>query len=182
MLVLAFLAACSSGPASVARPALNPAPATSPAATPAARAAPTAVRLPSIEVEDTLLRLGIAPDGTAEVPADYDRVGWFDRGVVPGARGPTVLLGHVDSRTGPAVFYRLRELRPGDPVEVDRSDGTTARYVVTRTEQVAKDRFPTFAVFGTTRDDVVRLVTCTGTFDRGARSYTDNLVVHAAPA
>lgn len=89
-----------------------------------------------------------------------------------------MLLGHVDSRSGPAVFYRLRELRPGDVVEVGRADGTLARYAVTRSEQVAKDRFPTFAVFGATRDDVLRLVTCSGTFDRGARSYTDNLVVH----
>jgi LPXTG-site transpeptidase (sortase) family protein len=186
VLALALLAACSPNP----DPNPDPAPASAagqatsrvPAAATVAGVVPAAVRLPTIDVEDSLLRLGIAPDGTAEVPTDYDRVGWFDRGVVPGARGPTVLLGHVDSRSGPAVFHRLRELRAGDPVEVDRSDGTTARYVVTRTEQVAKDRFPTFAVFGSTGDDVLRLVTCSGTFDRGARSYTDNLVVHAAPA
>lgn len=143
-------------------------------------AAPTSVRVPAIDLdEDTVLRLGIAPDGSAEVPADYDRVGWFDRGAVPGDRGATVLLGHVDSRTGPAVFYRLRDLRPGDTIDVARADGTTARYAVRRTEQVAKDRFPTFAVFGATSEDVLRLVTCAGEFDRGARSYTDNLVVHA---
>jgi sortase (surface protein transpeptidase) len=90
-----------------------------------------------------------------------------------------VLLGHVDSRSGPAVFYRLRELRPGDVVEVTAADGRLARYAVERTEQVPKDRFPTFAVFGASPDDVLRLVTCAGEFDRGARSYTDNLVVHA---
>jgi sortase (surface protein transpeptidase) len=90
-----------------------------------------------------------------------------------------VLLGHVDSRDGPAVFYRLRDLRPGDVVEVGTTDGGVTRYAVERTEQVAKDAFPTFAVFGATADDVLRLVTCAGTFDRGARSYTDNLVVHA---
>jgi sortase (surface protein transpeptidase) len=90
-----------------------------------------------------------------------------------------VLLGHVDSRDGPAVFYRLRDLGPGEVVEVTTGDGTVARYAVDRTEQVPKDAFPTFAVFGATADDVLRLVTCAGDFDRGERSYTDNLVVHA---
>lgn len=141
---------------------------------------PVSVQAAAIGVDEPdLLRLGVAADGSAEVPVDYDRVGRFDHG--PTARpGPTVLLGHVDSRSGPAVFHRLRNLRAGDVVEVGLSDGTTARYAVRRTEQVAKDRFPTFAVFGATREDVLRLVTCTGEFDRGARSYTDNLVVHAA--
>ncbi|GAA4930151.1 sortase family protein [Actinomycetospora succinea] len=139
------------------------------------RVVPGSVRVPAIDVdEDALVPLGVAPDGTAEVPQDFGRVGWF---AAPGAA--TVLLGHVDSRSGPAVFFRLRDLRPGDVIEVGRSDGSVARYGVERTEQVAKDAFPTFAVFGATPDDVLRLVTCAGEFDRGARSYTDNLVVHA---
>ncbi|MDD7963716.1 class F sortase [Actinomycetospora lemnae] len=151
-----------------------------------ARVLPASVRVPAIGVdEDVVVPLGVAPDGTVEVPQDYARIGWFDptRGVpVPGARGPTVLLGHVDSRTGPAVFHRLRDLRPGDGIEVGTAGGGVARYVVERTEQVAKDRFPTFVVFGATPDDVLRLVTCAGAFDRDARSYTDNLVVHARRA
>jgi LPXTG-site transpeptidase (sortase) family protein len=138
-------------------------------------AAPESVRIPSIGVESTLVPLGIAADGTAEVPTDYARAGWFTGG---GRSAATVVLGHVDSRTGPAVFSRLRELGPGDLVEIAR-DGAVAEYTVDRVEQVPKDGFPTFAVFGATSDDVVRLVTCAGDFDRGARSYTDNLVVHA---
>ncbi len=169
---LLLLAACS-GPvptAGGAPPAVGAAP------RPVGGSAPVSVRVPAIGVErDDVQRLGLARDGTAEVPADFARVGWFDGA---SGRGPTVLLGHVDSRSGPAVFYRLRDLRPGDVVEVGRADGTLGRYAVSRTEQVAKDRFPTFAVFGATADDVVRLVTCAGSFDRGARSYTDNLVVH----
>jgi hypothetical protein len=156
---------------------------TPPAAGPAvpdAGSAPVSVRVPAIGVaRDDVQRLGLAADGTAEVPTDFERVGWFAGGAARAGGGPTVLLGHVDSRTGPAVFYRLRDLRPGDVVELGRADGTTARYAVARTEQVAKDRFPTFAVFGATVDDVLRLVTCAGAFDRGERSYTDNLVVHA---
>lgn len=143
---------------------------------------PVSVRVPAIGVaRDDVQRLSLAADGSAEVPTDFARVGWFAGGPTQGsgqARGPTVLLGHVDSRSGPAVFYRLRELRPGDVVVLGRADGSLARYAVTRSEQVPKDRFPTFAVFGATRDDVLRLVTCSGRFDRGARSYTDNLVVH----
>lgn len=151
------------------------------APTPAAepgRVVPTSVRIGAIGVDESALpRLGIAPDGSAEVPRDYARVGWFDRGVA--GPGPTVLLGHVDSRSGPAVFYRLRDLRPGDVIEVGRSDGSLGRYAVERSRQVPKDRFPTFDVFGAAPGDVLRLVTCAGEFDRGARSYTDNLVVHA---
>ncbi|MEX5721493.1 class F sortase [Geodermatophilus maliterrae] len=140
---------------------------------------PVAVSVPAIGVTDELLELGVGADGTAEVPADFDRVGWFTGGGRPGARGPTVLLGHVDSAAGPAVFHDLRDLGPGDVVEVTVADGAVARYEVVGTEQFPKDEFPTAAVFGATADDVLRLVTCTGEFDRGARSYVDNLVVTA---
>jgi sortase (surface protein transpeptidase) len=157
-----------------AAPAVPPPVAAPSSSTPVA--APAAVRIPVIGVSSPLPPLGIAPDGSAEVPSDYALAGWFSGGSRP---GPTVLLGHVDSRSGPAVFYRLRELRPGDVVEVTTADGRLARYAVERIEQVSKDRFPTFAVFGASPDDVLRLVTCAGEFDRGARSYTDNLVVHA---
>lgn len=142
-------------------------------------AEPTGIGIPSIGVDSSLLQLGLAPDGSAEVPQDYDLAGWYRDGGRPGMLGPTVLLGHVDSLDGPAVFYRLRDLGAGDVIEVTTADGTLARYAVERTEQVRKDEFPTFEVFGGTRDDVLRLVTCAGEFNRGERSYEDNLVVHA---
>lgn len=151
------------------------------AGAPSAQPVPVGVRVPAIGIDETqMLALGITADGSAEVPQDFARVGWFENGGAPGGRGPTVLLGHVDSRAGPAVFYDLRDLAPGDPIEVPMSNGTGARYTVDRLEQVPKDEFPTFAVFGATADDVLRLVTCAGDFDRGARSYVDNLVVHAS--
>jgi sortase (surface protein transpeptidase) len=90
-----------------------------------------------------------------------------------------VVTGHVDSADGPAVFFRLRELVPGDEVLVDRADGTTARFTVTRVERHLKDAFPTQAVYGPTADAQLRLVTCGGDFDRSARSYEDNVVVFA---
>ncbi|WP_433799651.1 sortase domain-containing protein [Actinomycetospora sp. CA-084318] len=177
LLLLGLLLAGCAAPVPTAGGA---APAVGPVVGPVTGPVPVSVRVPAIGVDrDDVQRLGLAADGTAEVPTDFDRVGWFAGGPAREGRGPTVLLGHVDSRTGPAVFYRLRDLRPGDVVEVGRSDGSGARYAVSRIEQVPKDRFPTFAVFGATADDVLRLVTCAGAFDRGARSYTDNLVVHA---
>lgn len=145
-----------------------------------APAEPASLRIPAIEVSSPLLHLGLAGDGSVEVPQDYGLAGWFREGGRPGSRGPTVLLGHVDSRDGPAVFYRLRDLRPGDVIEVTAGDGGLARYAVQHTEQVSKDAFPTFEVFGATADDVLRLVTCAGEFNDGARSYEDNLVVHAS--
>jgi LPXTG-site transpeptidase (sortase) family protein len=145
-----------------------------------AAAEPTAIAIPSIGVGSELLDLGLQPDGSAEVPADYALAGWYREGGRPGVIGPTIVLGHVDSTDGPAVFYRLRDLTPGDVVEVTTADGTVATYSVDRVEQVSKDEFPTFEVFGATQDDVLRLVTCAGEFDRGARSYQDNLVVHGS--
>jgi sortase (surface protein transpeptidase) len=146
---------------------------------PTAAPEPESVAVPAIGVRSALLDLGLAADGTAEVPADFAAAGWFTGGGRPGSRGPTVLLGHVDSTAGPGVFYALRDLRPGDVVEVTVAGGSVARYAVTGSEQVPKDEFPTAAVFGATTADVLRLVTCTGAFDRGARSYVDNLVVTA---
>ena len=180
-----FAAACGAPPAAPAPAAPGtPAPTGSPGSVTEipvdpAPAEPTAMAIPAIGVSSELLHLGLTPDGAAEVPEDFALAGWFREGGRPGGRGPTVLLGHVDSQDGPAVFFRLRDLNPGDVVEVTTGDGQVARYAVERTEQVPKDEFPTFAVFGATAQDVLRLVTCAGEFDRGARSYVDNFVVHA---
>ncbi|PZA19622.1 class F sortase [Modestobacter versicolor] len=167
--------AASSAPAGTTAPVAGSSSVVDPAGVPE----PTAVAIPALGVRSDLLDLGLTADGSAEVPEDFDLAGWFTGGGRPGSRGPTVLLGHVDSTAGPAVFYALRDLRPGDAVEVTVADGSVARYAVTGTEQVPKDQFPTAAVFGATPADVLRLVTCTGEFDRGARSYLDNLVVTA---
>ncbi len=141
--------------------------------------APVSVTVPALDLEEPLITLGVGPDGAAEVPADYDAAGWFAPGGRPGAVGPTVLMGHVDSTSGPAVFYRLPELGEGDEVVLGLADGGSARYRVTTVERHPKDAFPTFAVFGATLDDVLRLVTCGGDFDTDAGSYRENLVVTA---
>lgn len=133
----------------------------------------------AIGIAEELITLGVTADGAAEVPADYDRAGWFAGGGRPGTIGPTVILGHVDSKSGPAVFFRLSELVAGTQIRLGLSDGSVATYRVSAVESHPKDNFPTFAVYGATPQDVLRLVTCGGEFDRTAGSYRDNIVVTA---
>ena len=140
------------------------------------------VELPTIGVSSRLVRLGLNPDGTMEVPRDYGLAGWFTGGAMPGQDGPAAIAGHVDSRTGPAVFYRLGDLRPGDPVRVRRADGDWLAFEVTGIARYPKAAFPTEAVFGPVTGPVLRLVTCGGDFDRASGHYLDNLVVTARPA
>jgi sortase (surface protein transpeptidase) len=146
-------------------------------------AAPVRVDIPAIGVSSDLMRLGLNADGTVAVPpleAD-DRAGWYERGPAPGDVGPAVLLGHVDSAEyGPGVFFDLGAMVPGDEVQVARADGSVAVFTVDRVERHPKDRFPTIDVYGNTDDAQLRLITCGGDFDAGARSYEDNIIVFAS--
>jgi hypothetical protein len=164
------------------RPPLLRPPAAAPGgAAVAAPARPVAVSIPALSVAGPLEELVADPStGELAAPADPARAGWYAAGVVPGDQGPAVIGGHVDSRNGPGVFFRLRTLRPGDLVDVTRSDGRTVRFSVIAVALYPKDRFPTEAVYGPTSGPELRLVTCGGTFDRSARSYDDNVVVDAA--
>jgi hypothetical protein len=146
------------------------------------RSAPTRVTIPRIGVDAAVIALDADADGTPEVPplATPMAAGWYRPGASPGEVGNAVIVGHVDTRaTGPAVFYRLGELRPGDTVELARQDGTSARFTVDRVESYPKTAFPTELVYGRASQPGLRLVTCGGDFDRGRRSYVDNVVVFA---
>jgi sortase (surface protein transpeptidase) len=123
--------------------------------------------------------LGLQGDGSLEVPTDFGRTGWYTGRPAPGEVGPAVIVGHVDSRRGPAVFYRLRQLRPGAEVVVHRGDGSRVTFVVQRSARHAKDSFPTAEVYGPTTERALRLVTCGGTFDRASLHYRDNVIVFA---
>lgn len=116
------------------------------------------------------------------MPADFDQTGWYVDGPEPGEVGAAVIAGHVDSRSGPAVFHRLRDLQPGDVVAVDRADGTTVEFRVERLEQHPKDAFPTQAVYGASAGPTLRLITCGGSFDSGSGHYRDNVIVYATAA
>lgn len=145
------------------------------------RSEPVQVDIPAIEVTSSLVDLGLNGDGTLEVPVDFARAGWFTGGNLPGdPQGPPALIaGHVDDFTGPAVFYRLRDLVVGDEVMVTRADNTVAVFTVTESTEYAKDEFPADQVYAPVGDSEVVLITCTGAFDQTARSYDDNLVVRA---
>ncbi|MDA3630442.1 class F sortase [Saccharopolyspora sp. WRP15-2] len=140
---------------------------------------PRDISIRSIGVSSSLVPLGLNPDGSAEVPPldKPEQAGWYDLGPGAGEVGPFVVLGHVDSYTRAGVFYRLRDLRPGDPISIDRVDGSKLTYVVDRVETAAKDRFPTDAVYGDVPRPEIRLITCGGAFDESARSYEDNVIV-----
>ena len=142
-------------------------------------APPVRLQIPAIAVSTPLVRLGRLPDGSLEVPKDWGTAGWYDGGPRPGQPGPAVILGHVDSRTGPAVFYRLRDLRPRDIIRVGLSDGRILVFGVQQVERYPKNEFPTEAVYFPTLNRELRLITCGGEFDYASRSYRDNIVVYA---
>ena len=145
-------------------------------------APPVRLWIPAIAVSTRLVRLGRLSDGSLEVPHAWNKAGWFDRGPRPGQPGPAVILGHVDSTAGPAVFFRLRELRPRDIVRVGLADGRILVFRVQRVKRYPKDRFPAEAVYFPTLNRELRLITCGGTFDYASRNYRDNIVVYATLA
>jgi LPXTG-site transpeptidase (sortase) family protein len=142
---------------------------------------PVQIDVPAIEVTSPLVDLGLLEDGTLETPLNYAKAGWFAGGNLPGdPQGrPAVIAGHVDDHTGPAVFFRLRELVAGDEVEVLRADNTVAVFTVTESQQYPKSEFPSEQVYAPVGDSEIVLITCTGDFDEDVRSYRDNLVVRA---
>lgn len=140
---------------------------------------PVRVQVPTIGVDSSLLDLGLQSDGTLEVPPDGASAGWYTEAPTPGELGPAIIAGHVDWNGKPGVFYDLRNVRPGDEVEVTREDGVIAVFRVSRVEQFPKGAFPTDVVYGDINHAGLRLITCGGSFDRQARSYQDNIVVFA---
>lgn len=144
-----------------------------------APSAPIRIRIDAIGATAAVDPLGLNPDGTLEVPTDFNRAGWYTGRPTPGAVGPAIIAAHVDSKAGPAVFYRLRDLKAGDEVTVIRADGSEVVFAVDRVEQHPKNAFPTKAVYDPTPGATLRLITCGGSFDKGARSYRDNLIAFA---
>jgi Sortase domain len=141
-------------------------------------ALPVRLRIPAIGVDTGLQKLGLARDGSIEVPSDPMSAGWWAQGPRPGQAGPAVILGHV-TYDRHAVFFRLGDLQPGDDVLVDRSDGSTVRFEVTRQGTFEKTVFPSDLVYYPTLESELRLVTCGGPIDPTTGRYRDNVVVFA---
>ncbi|GEO96200.1 class F sortase [Kocuria turfanensis] len=139
------------------------------------------VRIPATGTDSELLHLGLRDNGSLEVlPGDPGApAAWYTGSPAPGKVGPAVLLGHVNATDGgPGVFAGLRDLAPGDRIEVVREDGSTAVFAVERGEQYAKDAFPTLSVYGNTDGPELRLITCDG-YDPATGEFDDNYVVYA---
>ncbi|WP_435585976.1 class F sortase [Micromonospora aurantiaca (nom. illeg.)] len=175
-------------PPSVAAPATvaQPSPSGPSFASGAARglppSTPTTVSIRRIGVQAKILALGVNDDKTVQVPplAQAMDVGWYKFGASPGEVGNAVILGHVDSPTiGPAVFFRLGELRPGDLIEVTRTDRVQAAFRVDGVKSYPKTAFPTELVYGPSGRPSLRVITCGGRFDEKNGSYTDNVIVFA---
>ncbi len=166
--------------AAVGRPAGAELP---PAAEPLDEARPQRLDIPSMRVRAPVLARGLDGEGAVE-PPPFDRpgtVGWYAAGARPGAAGAALFVGHVDTETRPAVFYRLSALRIGETIRVARDDGTVAEFTVDDVQVLDRDRFDARQAYGVQEPGraELRLVTCGGTFDRASRSYTANVIVSA---
>jgi sortase (surface protein transpeptidase) len=148
------------------------------AASPSASPRPERLKIASIGVDTSLEDLTLDANGTLHAPIDYQRAGWYAQGTSPGDVGPAVIAGHVDSKTGPAVFFHLPELRKGAIVEVTRG-GAQVKFRVLAVKKYPKAEFPTDEVYGPTPNAQLRLITCGGAFDHSRKSYVDNVVVYA---
>lgn len=144
--------------------------------------APLAVRIPSIGASSDLLALDVDATGMLEAPRDFAKAGWWTAGPAPGDHGAAVIVGHLDSHQGPAVFFEVPKMMPGDEIEVSRSDGSTAVFVVDAVDQFNKESLPARRIYGPTPGPELRLITCGGEFDRRTKSYLDNVVVFAHQA
>ena len=140
---------------------------------------PVWLTIPAIGVKAPIINLGLNRNGTLQVPTTTTVAGWYTGSPRPGATGSAVIAGHVDSRTGPGIFFWLKKMRPGERIYVRRADGTLAVFVVTAVRIYTKSNFPTAMVYGPVPDAELRLITCGGTFDYARRSYLSNVVVYA---
>jgi Sortase domain len=142
---------------------------------------PISISIPSIGVESLLIPTGALPDGTMAVPKDASTAGWFSGGPRPGETGPAVIMGHLDQKkTGPGVFWHLRDLQIGAEVIIHTTTGDVT-FVATEEVLIPKDQFPTERVYGPVPTPALRLVTCGGSFDRSIGHYRSNVVVYLVP-
>jgi sortase (surface protein transpeptidase) len=143
---------------------------------------PVSIRIPAIGVSVSLSQLGLNPDKSAEVPTKYEEPGWFRLGPAPGQTGSAVILGHVDDKKGPAVFFKVNTLKAGDRVDVSLSNGVVAHFVVQTVETYSKSGFPAAKVYASKGFSALQLVTCGGTFDKTTGHYESNVVAYTTLA
>lgn len=141
---------------------------------------PVRVRIPAVHVDAPVTRVGRDAEGWIDTPPAYERnlAGWYTGAVTPGEPGTAVVVGHVDTPDGRAVFYGLGALNKGQRVEIARADGRTAVFSVHGVEVVPKEDFPAERIYRRSTLPELRLITCGGDFSR-QRGYAGNVVVSA---
>lgn len=143
----------------------------------AAPSVPVSVDVPSLHLHSSLEPLGLLPDGTMQPPTKFEVAGWYADGTRPGAVGPAVIAGHIDSHDGPGIFLDLGQVKVGASIVVTTKTAQKFRFTVTDVKQYPKKNFPAQVVYGPTPVATLRLITCTGTFNYSTHHYLDNLVV-----
>ncbi|KPC59866.1 class F sortase [Streptomyces chattanoogensis] len=148
---------------------------------PLSRSIPKRLAIPEIGVDAPFTALSIGPKGQLNAPPanDTNLVGWFQGGATPGERGASIVAGHVDTKTGPAVFLQLRMLKKGSQISITRADGLVATFKVDSVETFSKAQFPNDRVYADTPDAQLRVITCGGAYNRAAKDYESNVVVFA---
>ncbi|MDQ3123206.1 MAG: class F sortase [bacterium] len=140
---------------------------------------PLSLRIPDAGISTQLLTVGIRKDGAMEVPRSFTEAGWYRHSPTPGEIGPAVIVGHVDSVDGPAVFWRLSQLQPGQIVEIERTDKKIVKFKITDIKQYDQKQFPSADVYGNIDYAGLRLITCGGSFNKVSQRYSHNTVVYA---
>ena len=140
---------------------------------------PVSVHASTVGISSSLVQVGLNKDHTIEVPTSYTQAAWYRFGPTPGALGPAVIIGHVDSYQGPGVFFNLGDMRPGEVIDVTRADHSDAQFRVDAINSYPKNLFPTEAVYGPINYAGLRLITCGGTFNEKTKNYESNTVVFA---
>ncbi|MGW8557578.1 class F sortase [Streptomyces tubercidicus] len=145
------------------------------------RSAPKRLSIPQIAVNAPFTPLTIGPTGQLNAPpaGDKNLVGWYKDGAAPGERGSAIIAGHVDTKTGPAVFLQLESLKTGSTINITREDGIIATFKVDSVETFNKARFPNERVYADASTAQLRVITCGGAYDRKVKDYVDNVVVFA---
>ncbi|WP_239421893.1 class F sortase [Bacillus sp. CGMCC 1.16541] len=139
---------------------------------------PSQLSIPTLNIQAPIEETGLTKDGQMGVPDDGETVAWFEPGTVPGREGNAVLAGHVDDKTGPAIFYHLEKLEVGDEVLVSDENGQVLTFVVKEKEAYPRDEAPIRDIFGPTYNRQLNLITCTGLFDRKKGTHEERLVVY----
>lgn len=141
---------------------------------------PARVRVPALGLDVDIVPVGVDDTGLFDVPS-ADQVGWYRYGPSPGEPGSAVLAAHVDFDGELGVFFALRDLLPGDVVELDYVDGTSQSFQVVDQTLYDKTALPADELFRRSGESVLHLATCGGNFDPVTRSYVGNRVVTAVP-